>query len=122
MLHHLEYIIDRLNTHPEACGEPAGAHLAVAIRRALDADMPLLHDLAELDSAKPLEGPALVAVVEGVIWAAVGLDDGRVIADPFLPTGPAVELLALRVRQLRAAAGAPRRGLRPRWTARRARA
>jgi hypothetical protein len=121
MLHHLGYMIDRLNAHPEACREPAGEHLTVAIRRALDADMPLLHDLAELDSAKPLEGPVLVAVVEGVIWAAVGLGDGRVVADPFLPTGPAVELLVLRVRQLRAA-GAPRRGLRPRWTARRARA
>jgi hypothetical protein len=122
MLHHLGYMIDRLNSHPEACRELAGEHLTVAIRRALDTDVPLLHDLAELDSAKPLEGPVLVAVVEGAIWAAAGLDDGRVIADPFLPTGPAIELLELRVRQLRVAAGAPRRGLLPRWTARRARA
>ena len=64
--------------------------------------MPLLHDLAEVDSAAPLEGPALVAVVEGRIWAALALDGDRVIADPFLPTAPAVELLRLRVAQLRA--------------------
>lgn len=50
-----------------------------------------------------------MAVVEGRIWAALGLDDDRVVADPFLPTAPAVELLALRVRQLRAADGRPRR-------------
>ena len=34
---------------------------AVVIRRARDADLPLLHDLAELDSAQPLRGPVLVA-------------------------------------------------------------
>lgn len=122
MLHHLEYMISRLNAGPEDCREPAGGNLTVAIRRAGDADVPLLHDLAELDSAKPLEGPVLVAVVEGVIWAARGVDDDRVIADPFLPTAPAVEMLALRMRQLRAAAGAPQRGLLPRRAARRARA
>jgi hypothetical protein len=123
MLHHLDSLMTRLDSRSDACGEPAGGHLTVAIRRALDADVPLLDDLAELDSAMPLEGAVLVAVVEGAIWAAAGLDDGRVIADPFLPTGPAVELLALRVRQLRAAAaGAPRRRLLPRRTTRRARA
>jgi hypothetical protein len=122
MLHHLEYMIDRLNSRSEPGCEPAGEQLTVAIRRAVDTDVPLLHDLAELDSAKPLAGPVLVAIVEGAIWAARGLDDDRVIADPFLPTAPAVELLALRVRQLRAGAGTPQRGLLPRWTARRARA
>jgi hypothetical protein len=78
------------------------AHDAVVIRAAADADLPLLHDLAELDSAPPLTGPVLVALVDGRPWAAVGVDDGRVIADPFRPSGAAVDLLRLRAAQLRA--------------------
>ena len=46
---------------------------------------------------------ALVAVVDGAIWAARGLDDDRAIADPFRPSAEAAGLLALRVDQLRAA-------------------
>lgn len=122
MLHHLEYIIDRFDARPARRPEAPAEHLAIAIRRARPADAPLLRDLAGLDSAKPLEGPVLVAVVEGRIWAALGLDDSRVVADPFLPTAPAIELLALRVRQLRAAEGRPRRGVLPRRVAGRARA
>jgi len=83
--------------------------------------MPLLHDLADVDSAKPLAGPVLVAVIEGRIWAALALEGERVVADPFLPTAPVVELLRLRVVQLRAAAGRPQRLL-SRWVAGRARA
>ncbi|MEA2155318.1 MAG: hypothetical protein QOE11_1458 [Solirubrobacteraceae bacterium] len=75
----------------------------VVIRPAHDADIAPLHDLAELDSAAPLEGPVLVAVVEGHVWAAMGLNGGRVIADPFRPSAGAVELLHLRETQLRAA-------------------
>ncbi len=64
----------------------------------------------------------LVAVVEGRIWAALAVDDERVIADPFLPTAPAVELLRLRVAQLRADERRPRRRLLPGWVVGRARA
>ncbi len=113
MSYTLERLMDRFAqrdvarmTSPRAAATPA-----VVIRPARDADLPLLHDLAELDSAAPLRGPALVAVVDGAVWAAHGLDDGRVIADPFKPSAPAAGLLALRVRQLRAAAAGaqPRR-------------
>jgi len=95
---------------------------AVAIRRARDSDLPLLHDLAELDSARPVVGPALLADVNGRPWAALGLEDQRVVADPFLPTAAAVELLRLRARQLMAAEGAPTGRVLPRWIARRVRA
>jgi hypothetical protein len=81
----------------------------VLIRPAHDADIAALHDLAELDSAAPLTGPVLVAVVDGRPWAALALDDGRVIADPFRPTAGAVQLLRLRDAQLRAPAGRPAR-------------
>jgi hypothetical protein len=122
MLHHLEYIVQSFNGRSPVPDASAVDHLAVEIRRAHDGDVPLLHDLAELDSDKPLRGPVLVALVEGRIWAAIAIDGGRVVADPFLPTGAAVELLALRVRQLRAAAGRPQRGLLQRRVPGRARA
>ena len=122
MLHHLEYMINRFYLQPVAVAEPGREQYPIAIRRARDSELPLLHDLAELDSATPLAGPILVAVVEGRIWAALALDGEQVIADPFLPTAPAVELLRLRLAQLRASERRPRRALLPRWIARRARA
>jgi hypothetical protein len=122
MLHHLEYMINRFYLQPVALVEPGRAQYPVAIRRARDTDAPVLRDLAALDSAAPLDGPVLVAVVEGRIWAAAGLDGERVIADPFLPTAPAVELLRLRVAQLRETERRPRRTFLPRRIAGRARA
>jgi len=120
MLHHLEYMINRFYLQPVALVEPGRAQYPVAIRRARDSDAAALRDLAALDSAAPLDGPVLVAVIEGRIWAALDLDGDRVIADPFLPTAPAVELLRLRLAQLRAAERRPRRALLPRRIARRA--
>jgi hypothetical protein len=122
MLHHLGHMIDRFNARSEIASALPAEHLAVAIRRARDADTPLLHDLAELDSRRPLAGPVLVALVEGRVWAALGLDDDRIVADPFLPTAPAVELLRLRARQLQIAGGRSRRRILPRWAPGRARA
>jgi hypothetical protein len=120
MLHHLEYMINRFYMQPVALIEPGRAQYPVAIRRGRDSDLPVLQDLAALDSAAPLDGPVLVAVIEGRVWAAIGLDGERVIADPFLPTAAAVELLRLRLAQLRAAERPARRTLLPRWIARRA--
>jgi predicted methyltransferase MtxX (methanogen marker protein 4) len=68
------------------------------------ADLPALPDRAELDFAEPLTGEVLVAVADGHLLAALGVDDGRVISDPFRRTSAAVELLRLRVAR-RAAAG-----------------
>lgn len=116
-------MIDRLSRRPPRVPAPFAEQRAVAIRRAQDADGALLHELAALDSAAPLRGVVLVAVVDGRIWAALAIDDDRVVADPFLPTAHAVELLRLRVRQLRtAAAGGLRRGRPARRLGRRARA
>jgi hypothetical protein len=52
--------------------------------------------LAALDDAPALEGPVLLAVVDGEAVAALALDDGRVVANPFVPTAHAVSLLRLR--------------------------
>ena len=122
MWHHLEYMINRYQPQPVAAVQAGREQYPIAIRRARDSDTPLLHDLAEVDSAAPLAGPVLVAVVEGRIWAALAIDGERVIADPFLATEPAIELLRLRVAQLRAADGRTQRGLLPRWIAGRPRA
>ena len=59
-----------------------------------------MSELAERDSATPLSGPSLLALVEDRVWAAVSLADGRVIADPFRPASSAVALLRVRAEQL----------------------
>lgn len=97
----------------------------VVIRRARDTDLSLLRELAALDCARPLSGAVLVALVEGRPYAALSLDDDRAIADPFRATAPTVDLLRLRAQRLRAAEHRPqrpRRSLRRRWIAYRARA
>ncbi len=115
MSYTLERLIDRFAQRDvtRTTSPSAATSRAVVIRPARDADVPLLHDLAELDSSAPLRGPALVAVVDGTIWAARGLDDGRAIADPFAPSAEAAGLLALRAEQLRRADA----GSRPRRSA-----
>src|SRR4051794_17347155 len=59
--------------------------------------------LAELDSQRPLTGPALVGEIDGKPAAAISLDDGRVVADPFQQTARLVSLLRMRARALHAA-------------------
>ena len=122
MWRQLAYMIDRFDPSAPAAGVSEIETAAVAIRRASDIDQPLLHDLAELDCARPIAGPALVAEVNGRAWAALALEDQCVVADPFLPTTAAVELLRLRARQLAAADGGQRARVLPRWIARRVRA
>jgi hypothetical protein len=68
------------------------------IRRASDADGAALSRLAALDSARPPSGDVLVAEVGAELWAAVEVDTGAAIADPFRPSGDLVELLRVRAR------------------------
>jgi len=76
---------------------------AIVIRRATDADILALTELAILDSREPLTGPALIAEVDGVVRAALDTADGSVAADPFAPTAELVELLRLHGRASRTA-------------------
>ncbi|MEA2194632.1 MAG: hypothetical protein QOG42_1066 [Solirubrobacteraceae bacterium] len=87
---------------------------AIVIRRAADADICALADLAILDSREPLTGPALIAEVDGVVRAALDLRDGSVAADPFAPTAELVDLLRLHARATRPAADAGHGSLRGR--------
>jgi hypothetical protein len=74
---------------------PAGAEEAGIVR-----------DLAALDDAPALEGQVLLALIDGRAVAALSLDDGRVVANPFVPTAEVVAVLRMRAEQLSVA---PRR-------------
>jgi hypothetical protein len=66
----------------------------VTIRPATYADAAGLEQLAALDSHRPLRGwHVLVGELDGRIVAAVSMHDGRAIADPFVPSADAVEIL-----------------------------
>jgi hypothetical protein len=69
---------------------------SLTIRVAGPGDATALQRLAELDSAKPLPGRLLLAESDGVPLAAVALESGSAIADPFQETAEAVSLLRLR--------------------------
>jgi len=77
------------------------------IRRANVDDEHALHELAELDSQRPLNGPALIGEIGGRPAAAVSLQDGRVIADPFEFTIHLRQVLRIRVAATHAHARTP---------------
>ena len=68
----------------------------VVLAPAAPEEQGLLELLAALDDAPPLLMPALLARVDGEAVAALSLRDGRVVANPFVPSEPAVALLRLR--------------------------
>ena len=70
----------------------------LTIRRAGPEDEQTLHALAIIDSALPLTGDVVVAQHDGAVIAAISLEDGQVIADPFRPTADTVEILRLCAR------------------------
>jgi hypothetical protein len=80
---------------------------AYAIRRTTEADAPTLRRLAELDSQRPLDGPALIGEILGRPAAAVSLTDGRVIADPFTTTVHLRQILRMRFDAFRAYSRTP---------------
>jgi hypothetical protein len=84
---------------------PRQSHVVrTAIELRLSACREELERLAIL-SEKPLhEGEWIVADVDGVPVAAVSVDDGATVYDPFRPTSQAVSLLKLRRKQVLAAA------------------
>ena len=73
----------------------------VTIRWAAESDGPALTRLAGLDSKRLPSGALLVADVNGEIWAAVAVENGSAIADPFRRSGDLVRLLTTRACQLR---------------------
>ncbi len=72
----------------------------VTLRYAAAADAERLRVLAELDSASAPVGPVLVAEVDGRLRAALPLDGGSPIADPFHRGVEMIQLLKMRAAQL----------------------
>lgn len=72
----------------------------VVIRVATAGDRRALERLAQLDSASAPAGEQVIAELHGRPVVSVSLDDGSVIADPFLPTTEIAQLARLRAQQL----------------------
>lgn len=92
----------------------------IILQQATAAEDAALRELSQLDSARTVSRPALMAVVDGRLLAAASLHDGRIVANPFVETEDAVKLLRVRMSALlitprrRGWRGTPRRALRPR--------
>ena len=86
---------------------------AITIRHSTPEDLTAIRELAELDGGRPPAGAALVGLVDGRLVAAVGVEDGRTVADPFSYTANLVGMLSVRAAQERPQKG---RGL-LRWLA-----
>jgi hypothetical protein len=72
----------------------------LTVRTATEADGADLLRLARLDSSRPPSGQIIVAEDRGVMVAAMSVDNGATIADPFRATAAIVAMLHLRAEQL----------------------
>ena len=73
-----------------------GTEMNITIRRATTADEFYIRRLAVLDSSSPPTGDVLLAEMDDELWAALSVETGAAIADPFRPSADLVELLRLR--------------------------
>ncbi len=76
---------------------------SITIRPAREADESLVLRLAALDSRPVPRGEVLLAERDGRPVAAVGIADGRTVADPFTATADMTAVLRIRAKQLRIA-------------------
>jgi hypothetical protein len=83
---------------------------AITIRHSTEQDLVAIRELAELDGGRAPAGPALLGLVDGRLVAAVGIEDGRAVADPFRYTANLVSMLSLRAARQR-----PQKGGLLRW-------
>src|SRR5215212_8378364 len=81
----------RAATSSPSVADVSGEH--VVLRRAQRQDANALDRLAALDGVRRPAGELMLAEVEGEILAAVPVEGGRAIADPFRPTADLVDLL-----------------------------
>ena len=86
----------------------ASAHPLQPVRTAIQLRLSACRDelerLAALSDRTLHDGDWIVADLDGVPVAAVAVDDGTTVYDPFRPTSQAVSLLRLRRKQVLAAA------------------
>ena len=72
----------------------------LTIRLATTSDEFAVRRLAALDSASPPTGDVLLAEMGNELWAALSVDTGTAIADPFRPSADLVDLLQFRAGRL----------------------
>ena len=75
------------------------SHRSVTIRPSTHADFASIRMIAELDSQQPPNPPFLVAEADGEIVAALAIEPGIIVANPFRHTAHVVALLRLRAQQ-----------------------
>src|SRR3954470_3722477 len=92
---------------------PHGGGAGLPTRGPPPADAVPIARLAQLDESRPPRGVVLLAEVGQALWAAISLDDGHLVADPFRLSGEVAFDLAQRARKLKRAERG-RMGLLPR--------
>ena len=98
---HLHHQLERQREHRrrlrarEHLEHPQARPLLLSVRPGDDAD---LVRLAALNEVPTPSGPQLVASVDGEVIAARGLEDERLLTDPFRRTDHLVQLLTLHAR------------------------
>jgi hypothetical protein len=85
---------------------------SISIRPFADVDAKVVRSVAQRDSSIVPAGVLLVAEVDGEVRAALSLDTGEVVSDPFAPSAALVDLLRTRARQLTGGRRPRRRPLR----------
>jgi hypothetical protein len=94
---------DHAGLEPDPDGIATLEPEAITIRPLREQDVAAVERLAELEERRVPAGKLLLADVEGTIEAAVSIESGEAIANPFAPSAAIVSLLELRADQLRAA-------------------
>jgi hypothetical protein len=74
----------------------------ITIRHSANGDRDRVLELSQLDGRPAPTGDLLLAEVGGKLWAAVGIDDGAAVSDPFELSGEVEWLLQMRAEQERA--------------------
>jgi hypothetical protein len=69
------------------------AGYVITIRHSTEADRAAIERLAQLDSRRPPSGDAVLGFVDGELRAAVSLNGGGTVANPFHATADLVDLL-----------------------------
>jgi hypothetical protein len=84
-----------LSSSPAATTTPI-----LAIRLATMDDVADVLRVAKLDSKAAPSGRVLLGIVDGAVTAAIGVESGHVVANPFAPTADLVSLLRHRASRL----------------------
>jgi hypothetical protein len=78
----------------------SGGYESVAVRVAGPEDEAAIRRVAALDCRDAPAGPLLVAEADGEVIAALPIDGGEAVADPFRWTADVVALMKMRAAQL----------------------